>query len=334
MSYHATAVFPQDISYGSSGGPVHNTAIVETANGAEERIIRWQTPRHRYDVSYGIKNPETQLPVLLKFHKARQGRAYAFPFLDFFDYSTNPAANINNFNTLPATALDEIVGTGDGGTTQFQLIKTYTSVQSAVRTLRKPIPNTIKVALDGTEVPIDNQVGAVATVNTNTGVVTFSTAPASGVQVTAGCKFYVPVRFESDELNISIDDFRKGGVPDGIGLIEDLTDADIPNVVPTLGAGYLTLTGSTNTELTPAYGSFIRINTTASGAKLTLPAIGYFDDGGPHFRLLNISANAVEVYVGSTLLFSLQATGHATRRDYAELFVAFNAGGSREWVVV
>ena len=45
-------------------------------------------------------------------------------------------------------------------------------------------------------------------VNATTGVVTFSTAPAAGVQVTADFEFDVPVRFDTDHMAVTIETFR------------------------------------------------------------------------------------------------------------------------------
>ena len=41
-----------------------------------------------------------------------------------------------------------------------------------------------------------------------TTVVTFSTAPAAGVQVTADFEFDVPVRFDTDHMAVTIETFR------------------------------------------------------------------------------------------------------------------------------
>jgi len=47
-------------------------------------------------------------------------------------------------------------------------------------------------------------------VNTATGLVTFTTAPASGVQVTADFEFDVPVRFDSDQMDITLETYQLG----------------------------------------------------------------------------------------------------------------------------
>ena len=57
------------------------------------------------------------------------------------------------------------------------------------------------------------------TVDTTTGIVTFSAPPAAGVVITAGFEFDVPVRFDTDELPITLDIERMGSIA-SIPLIE------------------------------------------------------------------------------------------------------------------
>ena len=52
-----------------------------------------------------------------------------------------------------------------------------------------------------------------------TGVVTFDTAPAEGVAITAGFEFDVPVRFDTDVLDVTLDLERLGSIT-SISLLE------------------------------------------------------------------------------------------------------------------
>ena len=114
--------------------------------------------------------------------------------------------------TLAAT--DQAIGTGDGATTAFQLVKVYASgSQSWTRTITKPVDGTVKVAIDGTE-----QTSGWS-VDTTTGLVTFTTAPATGAIITAGFEFDVPVRFDTDQLDVTLDIERLGSIT-SIPLLE------------------------------------------------------------------------------------------------------------------
>jgi uncharacterized protein (TIGR02217 family) len=52
------------------------------------------------------------------------------------------------------------------------------------------------------------------TVDTTTGIVTFSVAPTNTHPVTAGFEFEVPVRFDTDFLEVDYANFDAGAIPD------------------------------------------------------------------------------------------------------------------------
>jgi uncharacterized protein (TIGR02217 family) len=107
-----------------------------------------------------------------------------------------------------------VIGTGDGATTTFQLVKRYASgSQTWVRTIAKPVAGTVTVALNGT-----SQASGWS-VSTATGLITFTTAPAVGVAITAGYEFDVPVRFDTDVLDVTLDLERLGSIT-SIPLVE------------------------------------------------------------------------------------------------------------------
>jgi uncharacterized protein (TIGR02217 family) len=55
--------------------------------------------------------------------------------------------------------------------------------------------------------------------DTATGVVNFDTAPGAGVAITAGFEFDVPVRFDTDTLDVTLDIERLGSIT-SIPLLE------------------------------------------------------------------------------------------------------------------
>lgn len=175
--------FPTDISYGSAGGPEYATDVVASASGFEQRNVNWSEARARYNVAHGVKT-KAQLDALIAFFRARKGRAHGFRFKDWTDYQVS----------------GEALGTGDGTRTQFQLVKHYASGSvTETRTITKPVSGTVLIyknaVLQSSGVSVD----------ATTGVVTFTTAPAAGVVVTATFEFDVPVRFDTDKLSASLD---------------------------------------------------------------------------------------------------------------------------------
>jgi uncharacterized protein (TIGR02217 family) len=182
-------LFPADISYGSAGGPKFKTTVFTADSGYEQRNIDWSQTRAEYDVSHGIKSQE-QMDLLTAFFYARRAKAYGFRFKDWNDYQIK----------------QQVIGTGDGVTKTFQIIKTYTSAQdesgesySYTRTIAKINWDTISGVTVGVAVktaPTDYAV------NHNTGEITFVVAPPVGAQVKIGAgEFHVPVRFDTDHLD-------------------------------------------------------------------------------------------------------------------------------------
>ena len=209
MSFHEV-LFPLDIALKSAGGPERKTEIVALGSGAEERNARWAHSRRRYDAGYGVKTFDA-LSAVVAFFEERRGRLYGFRWRDRLDNSSAvPAAAI--------TPLDQAIGTGDGTTTTFQLVKTYGSLYAPYqRPIVKPVAGSVRIAVAGAE----QTLGTAFTIDTTTGLVTFLSGhvPGSGGAVTAGFTFDVPVRFDSDYLEVDLSAFAAGSVP-RIPLVE------------------------------------------------------------------------------------------------------------------
>jgi uncharacterized protein (TIGR02217 family) len=205
MAFHEVR-FPDDIGRGARGGPERRTQIVTLASGDEERNASWANSRRRYDVSYGIRRAD-DLAAVVAFFEARGARLHGFRFRDWSDYRSGPPSQT-------PSPFDQPVGVGDGTTKAFQLIKRYASgAQAWERTITKPVAGTVRVALAGAEQ------GSGWSVDTTTGIVTFAGAPGAGVAITAGFEFDVPVRFDSDALDVTLDLERTGSIT-SIPLVE------------------------------------------------------------------------------------------------------------------
>ena len=182
MSFHEVQ-FPSDIAHGASGGPGFCTEILQMAGGAEERHSRWSQARHSYDISSGVKTP-AQYALLKQFYMARLGAAYGFRYKDWLDFTT-----ASDGVSAPSDT-DQIIGVADNSEKEFQLIKIYSSGgEDLDRTITKPVSGTTVVAVNGVAQP------AGWSIDITTGLVTFAVAPVTG-NVTAGCEFDVPVRFD------------------------------------------------------------------------------------------------------------------------------------------
>ncbi|RJL06932.1 DUF2460 domain-containing protein [Paracoccus siganidrum] len=205
MAFHVIR-FPDNISRGARGGPERRTQIVELASGDEERNASWANSRRRYDVSYGIRRAD-DLAAVVAFFEARNGRLHGFRFKDWSDYKSCAPSGT-------PTATDQVIGTGDGTETTFQIAKRYTSgAQSWARVITKPVAGSVRVALGG----VEQAAGWV--IDAATGIITFDTAPGAGIAITAGFEFDVPVRFDSDALDVTLDIERLGSIT-SIPLVE------------------------------------------------------------------------------------------------------------------
>lgn len=170
---------PESIGLGASGGPEFSTDVTETFGGYERRNVNWPHPRRRYDVGYAVRTKSDFAAVSAFFH-ARKGKAYGFRFKDWSDFA----------------ATGQAIGTGDGVRTEFQLVKNYVSSVTYSRAITKPVAGTVSVYVNGTP-----QLSGWS-VDTTTGVVTFTAPPANGAAITADFEFDVPVRFDTDALSV------------------------------------------------------------------------------------------------------------------------------------
>ena len=189
--------FPDDVSFGAKGGPEFNTNVVIFNSGFEQRESKWSSSRLRFDVSTGLKT-KAQLDELISFFRARKGRAIGFRFKDWVDYKVK----------------SQVIGNGDGITREFQLVKSYTYGDFVcTRIINKPVINTVKIYLDSVEQSSGFEV------DFESGRICFDFAPLENIVITADFEFDVPVRFDNDFLNISMENLKSGKI-DKIEIIE------------------------------------------------------------------------------------------------------------------
>jgi uncharacterized protein (TIGR02217 family) len=202
MAFHAVR-FPAGISLGATGGPERRTEIVVLGSGAEERNSRWADSKRSYNAGYGIKSVD-DLHAVIAFFEERRGRLHGFRWKDWSDYkSCAPGA--------APSALDQEIGTGGGATASFQLKKTYgASFAPWARTITQPVAGSVLIAVDGVAQAADR-----FAVNLTTGMITFVAEhiPDEGAAVTAGFEFDVPVRFDTDQLEINLAQIEAGSIP-------------------------------------------------------------------------------------------------------------------------
>ena len=206
MSFHDVR-FPAPVSFGSAGGPERRTDIVTLGSGREERNTPWAASRRRYDAGVGLRSLD-DLHAVIAFFEARRGRLYAFRWRDPLDFKSCPPLQA-------VSPLDQQIGTGDGVATGFQLVKTYwDAAGSYERRITRPVAASVTVAINEVALgPGD------FSVDDATGMVAIPDGVADGAIVTAGFAFDVPVRFDTDRLDVELSSFDAAEIP-SIPVIE------------------------------------------------------------------------------------------------------------------
>lgn len=204
--------FPRTVSFKAIGGPGFNTTVNEGFSGFEQRNRNWSLSRAKYTIDLMTPPPSSFtgtrqqfIDYINSFFLVVGGKADAFRFWDHRDN----------------TATAQQIGIGDGSTRTFQLVKNYTSGgRTYTRTIKKPITSAVNnykgAALTNTVV---TYIGGVAQPTANwsadstTGLVTFGSghAPANLAVVSADCQFHIPVRFDSDDWQVSVEESDVAG---------------------------------------------------------------------------------------------------------------------------
>lgn len=169
MSFLETSRFPDDISYGGTGGPMFQTSIGMVDSGTEYRNQDWSLARARYDVGHAAR-VKASYDALLAFFYAARGRANGFRYKDWADFE--------------ATASQGVYAVIDS--THSQMYKRYTfGSYTYDRKIVKPYGT---ITVTG---------GTGPTTDSTTGIVTFT-----GAAPTAWSgQFDVPCRFDTDTMD-------------------------------------------------------------------------------------------------------------------------------------
>ena len=202
--------FPTSVSHGAQGGPERRTDIVVLGSGHEERNARWAHARRSWNAGYGVRSLD-DLHAVIEFFEERRGRLHGFRWKDPSDWKSCPP-------TGTVSASDQTLGIGNGLRATFPLIKRYGSAFAPYdREVKKPVAGTVLVAVAS----IAKVHGVHYSLDTTTGIITFLPGhiPGVGGAITAGFAFDVPVRFDTDKLEINLHGFGHGAIP-SIPIVE------------------------------------------------------------------------------------------------------------------
>lgn len=186
----SSSVFPAlpGLGWSVDKQPEFSTLVRAAVNGQDTRVGLMASPRWHFKLTYDVLRADLthqELQTLMGFFLQRYGQFDSFLYKDPTDC------------TLTAQPL----GTGDGGTTAFQLVR---ALGGFVEPVRAPdLTATLTVYVDGIPMALGTDYTIAAWGTATPGLVTFTTAPASGKLVTADFSFFFPVRFADDRAEFS-----------------------------------------------------------------------------------------------------------------------------------
>lgn len=199
---------PSDIEAGAEIGPSFQTSIIELTSGREQRNQDWSRERLKATISYGMMKdrndqdnpdgePDRTFMDLLSFYRARRGMLRGFLFRNWSDYR----------------AEDVVIGTGDGTNRVFPLKMIYDDAGGSYeRRITRPVAETIQVYVEGALVTHTLATGGVITI-------TSVDPPEINDEITATFEFDIPVRFNTDVMQVDMA-WAKAGQINDIELIE------------------------------------------------------------------------------------------------------------------
>ena len=179
----STAVLPSLVGLGFDvvRTPIWSINIQTSVSGKDTAIGYWSYPKWQWELTYDVLRSDlNEFQDLAGFFNSRQGRFDTFLYQDAED-----------------NAASHQIGTGDGTTTAFQLVREFGGFIEPILA-----PNVVNhIYLDG----VDQADGWTVSPwgSSSPGVVTFDTAPDSGAVVSADFSFYFPCRFNEDQLSFN-----------------------------------------------------------------------------------------------------------------------------------
>ena len=189
-----TQVFPtlSGLTYPFDRTPIFDTIIQANVSGKEVRLANQIYPRYQWDLIYSMLRQGvsagvayTELQQLMGFYNQMQGSFNSFLFQDPDDNAVTGQA----------------IGTGDGATTTFQLVR---AMGGYVEPVQAPnLAGTIHIYVNGALKTVTTDYTISGWGSANPGVVTFTTAPGNTLPITADFGFYFPVRFVNDQIPFS-----------------------------------------------------------------------------------------------------------------------------------
>lgn len=179
MAFIESPRFPETIFRGAIRSQIFSTDITVFGSGHESRNQNWLYPLHSFQIPW--KHDSATIRVIQNWHKAAAGAFGGFRAKDLDDYKSTDSMS----SAISAT--DQSIGTGDGTTIAFQLVKNYTiGANTLSRVITKPVVGTTLLAIASvvdTNWAIDTTTGEITFTDTTAAITNIS--QAANAQVTS-----------------------------------------------------------------------------------------------------------------------------------------------------
>lgn len=276
--------YPINPCPGTISGAGFSSAMFETDSGQRRYVRRHLQSRTFLDLAQQIQSHD-DLYALITFYRRIGGVANGFRCMDWWDYATNAKGRLwGPNNTEEVACTDQVLGVGDSSTTQFQLRKFYgDSDPIYTRTIKKPVAGTVLVGLNGV-----NQTSG-WTLDTTTGIITFTSPPSAVDEISWGGEFDVPVHFDmtlDEMLAVTMDDYGNVSVP-SVPMSEILDENPLDEFHHFGGAIAAAMTA--NVSVTQGNGRLHVLDPDANGRRAYLPPKAQMCEGMGLFTIVNAS---------------------------------------------
>lgn len=172
-----------------------STIIQQSVSGQEVRIANWIQARYQWDFPFeylpGDPSVATDYQTLMGFIELNNGPFSAFLFHDAYDFITSPNLNSSNWTSATGTSPSEI-GIGDGSTTTFQIGRVRGGALHYIYTV-DTTPGNPKVYVNGVLQSSGYSISP-------SGLITFGSAPGSGLTIKVDFQYYFRCRFLEDSI--------------------------------------------------------------------------------------------------------------------------------------
>lgn len=164
--------------------PTWQTRTQTSVSGRETRQADWSYPRYTWELAYDFLRSDpthAELQTLIGFINQMQGGFDSFLYADDDDHAV----------------VNQQIGTGDGATVTFPLIRTFGG-------FIEPVSRVDSITSVGIGGSATSAYAVIADAGTESGSsITFTNAPASGSVVTASFSYFFRCRFSSDTTDFT-----------------------------------------------------------------------------------------------------------------------------------